>query len=205
VTCTFTNTKLATLTIVKNTVGGDGSFDFTSQTLTPASFSLTTVSGTAQQSFNNLKPGTYDVSETVPAGWDLTNAVCSNGSSPSSIGLAAGENVTCTFVNTKQASLTVVKNTAGGDGSFDFTSQTLTPASFSLTTVSGTAQQSFNNLKPGTYDVSETVPSGWLLTSATCSDGSDPNSISLAAGENVTCTFVNSRLWMLYLPFIMRP
>ncbi|MFQ5433335.1 MAG: hypothetical protein ACE5FD_00505, partial [Anaerolineae bacterium] len=46
-------------------------------------------------------------------------------------------------------------------------------------------------LTPGTYAVSENVPAGWVQTSATCSDGSDPGAISLGAGETVTCTFEN--------------
>ena len=50
-------------------------------------------------------------------------------------------------------------------------------------------------LDPGTYSVSETVPAGWDLTSATCSDGSNPASINLAAGETVTCTFTNTQAW----------
>ena len=37
------------------------------------------------------------------------------------------------------------------------------------------------------------MPAGWTLTSATCSDGSAPSAIALAAGETVTCTFVNRR------------
>jgi hypothetical protein len=37
------------------------------------------------------------------------------------------------------------------------------------------------------------VPAGWNLTSETCSDGSDPQSIGLSGGETVTCTFVNAR------------
>jgi hypothetical protein len=44
-------------------------------------------------------------------------------------------------------------------------------------------------LAPGTYSVSEMTPTGWNLTSATCSDGSPVSAISLQAGETVTCTF----------------
>ena len=47
------------------------------------------------------------------------------------------------------------------------------------------------DLTAGTYSVSETVPTGWQLKSKTCSDGSDPSSISLQESETVTCTFVN--------------
>ena len=35
------------------------------------------------------------------------------------------------------------------------------------------------------------MPPGWDLESATCSDGSEPNAISLQAAETVTCTFTN--------------
>ena len=46
-------------------------------------------------------------------------------------------------------------------------------------------------LPPGTYRISEVVPEGWELQSATCDDGSDPSSIDVANGETVTCIFVN--------------
>jgi hypothetical protein len=49
------------------------------------------------------------------------------------------------------------------------------------------------DLNPGTYSVAETpVPANWALTSATCSDGSDPASINLGPDEIVTCTFTNT-------------
>jgi hypothetical protein len=41
--------------------------------------------------------------------------------------------------------------------------------------------------------VAETVPAGWNLVSASCSDGSDPATIGLSAGETVTCTFHDAR------------
>ncbi len=48
-----------------------------------------------------LIPGTYSVSEiNIPAGWNLTSAICSDGSDPSEIGLGVAETVTCTFTNT---------------------------------------------------------------------------------------------------------
>jgi len=48
-------------------------------------------------------------------------------------------------------------------------------------------------LMPGTYSVSETGVTGWDLTQASCSDQSNPNAISLSAGETVTCTFTNTK------------
>jgi len=41
--------------------------------------------------------------------------------------------------------------------------------------------------------VAETgLPAGWTLTSQTCDNGDVPSSITLDAGETVTCTFVNT-------------
>jgi plastocyanin len=178
-----------TLVVVKNSIGGDNSFSFSSLTLVPQTFDLTTAGGTAQRAFANLLPGTYDVSETVPAGWNLTSATCSDGSNPASINLAAGENVTCTFQNTKQDSIIVIKRAVGGDDTFPFVSQSL--GNFSLTTVNGEVQRTFDNLTPGNYDLSETAPAGWTLTSASCSDGSSPANIQLSPGETVACVFIN--------------
>lgn len=42
----------------------------------------------------------------------------------------------------------------------------------------------------GTYSVSQSAVAGWT-TSASCSDGSQPNAIALSANETVTCTFTN--------------
>ncbi|MEI2773844.1 MAG: GEVED domain-containing protein [Candidatus Competibacter sp.] len=88
-------------------------------------------------------------------------------------------------------SLTVIKNTVGGDGSFSFNTAGLSPTSFTLTTAGGTAQLIFPNLLPGFYSVTELLSPVWNLTSATCSDGSPVNNIDLALSENVTCTFTN--------------
>ena len=153
---------------------------------------MSTTAGSAQRSFGDLLPGNYNVIESIPAGWDLTSATCDNGDAPGNIDLGAGENVTCAFENTKQGSLTVVKRAIGGDHAFSFTSNTLSPATFNLTTSNGTAQQLFVGLAPGTYDVSESTPGDWTQTSATCSDGSNPVSIGIGPGEEVTCTFVNA-------------
>jgi LPXTG-motif cell wall-anchored protein len=188
VTCTFTNTKRGSITIVKNTVGGDGTFNFTGNV---GVTSLSTSGGTASQSANNLVPGSYNIAETVPTGWDLTSATCDDGSTPSAISLSAGEDVTCTFTNTKRGSIVIVKNTLGGDGTFNFTSDF---GVSQLTTSGGTASQTTNNLVPGAYSIAETVPDGWDLSSATCDDQSDPAAISLSAGETVICTFTNTKL-----------
>ncbi len=181
----------ASIVIVKNALGGDSTFDFTSTTL--GGFSLTTSSGTASTTFSGLDPAnTYDVTETVPAGWELNTATCNSGETIDSIDLEPGETVTCTFENEKAGSIVIVKNTIGGDGTFDFSSSTL--GNFSLTTTSNTASTTFSNLDVDvTYDAAETIPTGWDLTSATCDNGETVDSIDLEPGETVTCTFTNTK------------
>jgi len=133
------------------------------------------------------------VSETVPAGWDLTSATCDDGSPIGAIDLAPEETVTCTFNNTiKRGNIVVVKQTDpdGSAQSFDFTASY--SAGFALT--DGQSNDSGPLLptsEAGTYSVSETVLAGWDLTSATCDDGSPIGAIDLGPDETVTCTFTN--------------
>ena len=50
------------------------------------------------------------------------------------------------------------------------------------------------DLLPGIYAVDEVnIPAGWTLTSAVCSDGSDPGAIDLGPGETVTVTFTDTK------------
>ena len=105
--CVITNDDgTATITIVKNTVGGEGSFDFT------VSDGETTIEGPSIETSGNtgtvdviVDAGTYYVTETVPANWDLTSMVCDEegievDNSDSEVVLAVGDTVTCTFTNT---------------------------------------------------------------------------------------------------------
>ncbi len=159
--------------------------------------------------------GSYTVTETDPSadGFTLTDIDCATsttsvvtnvGSGTASFDIASGDVVECTYTNTlERGSITVVKNTTGGDDTFDFTSSTL--GDFSLTTVGGTDSTTFGDLITGIYDVAETVPDGWTLTSASCDDGSDPASIDLAPGEDVTCTFENVKQSQIIVDKVTNP
>jgi hypothetical protein len=177
----------------------DPRHDPTSFTFTPSygsSFSLK--DDDSPNDSGPLVPGAYSVSETVPPGWDLTSATCDDGSSPSSIGLAAGETVKCTFTDTKRGHIIVEKQTIGGDSTkFSFTGK---PAG----QISNGEQLKVENLVPGTYTSTETVPYGWKLTDITCNDTSSANpssgdkdtgvaTFNLDAGEVVKCTFTNEK------------
>ncbi|MCJ7754529.1 MAG: hypothetical protein MUP13_08190, partial [Thermoanaerobaculales bacterium] len=127
------------------TVGGTGTFGFSSEALSPSLFELATVAENSAvgRTFSGLVAGTYDVAETLSAaqlaaGWSLTSAVCDDQSPPSAISLQAGETVTCTFTNTlppPPSSIVVQKVSVGGTGTFGFSSEALSPSLFELATV----------------------------------------------------------------------
>ena len=199
VTCTFVNRQLATLIIRKQTQPSPApagtSFAFTASAgLSPTSFSL---ANGDSRTFVDVSPGTgYAVSETLPAGWQQFSATCSDGSPVSNVDLAPGETVTCTFVNRQLATLIIRKQTQPNPDltatSFAFNATGgLSPGTFSL---ANGGSRTFSSVTPGSgYAVSETLPVGWQQASVTCSDNSPPSNINLAAGETVTCTFVNRR------------
>lgn len=208
IACTFLDTEIpameGTVVIVKDAIpDGPQSFDFTGGL---GAFSLSDSSPVDKSiTFTGVTAGTYDVTETVPAGWDLTGIVCvdPDGGTTVDVGMATatldvddGEVVTCTFVDIQRGSITVEKTTQPPQMNgqlFDFGGAL---GAFSLGDGGSTTVM---NLVPGTYDVTETVPMGWLLTGIVCDDtnstfdlGTATASIVLDAGESVTCTFTNS-------------
>jgi len=196
-TCTITNTQASTLTIVKHAEQvSDTQFNFTTTGNGLYNFSLVDndANNDPKKVFTNLLPGEYSVTEDTKDGWDLQSAVCDNEQTPDALNLTAGSNVTCTFTNTQRGSLTIVKNAIPSSNQvFSFTTTGTGLSAFTLVDNSDTNNPSkvFKNLLPGTYSVSETVPSNWYLDSATCSDGSPITAIDLSAGEDITCTFNN--------------
>ncbi len=112
----------ASITIVKNTTGGNATFDFTASPSPLTNFAITTSGGTGSQPFPGVTSfTTYTVTESAPPqDWTFTSLACSvtspNGGTQSisgataTINLHEGENVTCTYVNTANpADLTITK------------------------------------------------------------------------------------------------
>src|SRR3989454_871134 len=187
--------------------GDPTSFGFSTTGTGYAGFSLTDAAAPNDQT---LSPGSYSVSEAVPAGWDLTGLSCVSslgtstfsttappvagpGTATASITLAAGDTVTCTFTDTKRAAVIVKKVMVGGTDTFTYSG----PPSGSISTNNGTITAS---VAPGQYTSTETVPAGWVLTSISCDDTNSTGNVGTAtatfnaeAGETVTCTFTNTR------------
>ncbi len=206
--------------IIRKQTDPDGStalFNYTKTFNTdPASGNTFSLTDDGVQTYTGVLFGTgYTVTEdllTLPAGWDFDSVDCDVAANPS-VGVTPDINgavvtfaiddeddvLDCTYFNKARGTIIVEKITDDGFGSFDFTSSTLTPSPFTLTTTeagdAGKDSETFTDLAPGTYDVAETVPAGWNLVSGTCDDddGTDPATIVLEAGETVTCTFHDAR------------
>ena len=209
VVCTFTNAKDATVTIVKDAVpnhaqdfaftGSFGPFSLDDDTdptlLDRRTF---TVSGTGF--------GAKTVTETALAGWSLTGLVCSEGTvtgATASVTVDPGDVITCTFTNTRDATVTIVKDAVpNGPQDFGFTGSF---GPFSLDddtdptlldrrtfTVSGTAF--------GAKTVTETLVIRWEMTQISCVGDSEavvslPTrtvTLDVDPGETITCTYRNT-------------
>ncbi len=204
--CTITNTQKGRIIIVKDAVPNSAQdFSFTGSGSIGA-FLLDddgeVINLPKQRDFEVL-PGTFSVSESATTGWKSPKtATCTDGSPVSAIVVSPGETVTCTFTNQKLAKITLVKNTQGGNGTFDFVmTGTTLPSSAQLATTGGTANQVFSNIDPdNTYSITETpVPAGWEKISATCDNGDPVTAITPNSGEEIICTFTNGKLPTLQL------
>jgi uncharacterized repeat protein (TIGR01451 family) len=189
-TCTFTNTRLPSLRVQKALPNGrfSASDQFTlSITGTGGPASVTTTgSGTTATGIATLSPGAlgaaYTFSETAAAGANLANYqttyACTNalsgGQTPSgtassfNLTAVAGDDLTCTFTNTRnsQADLRLTKtNTPGVNAEVDQAADTV---------VSGAASNYsivLSNLGPDAADgalVNDPAPTNLTCTTASC-------------------------------------
>ena len=198
ITCTFTNVKLGRIVVTKDVVPDDGSqWQISVNGQAPR-----TIGDGGVATFDNLMPGTYMVSESGPSGYASSVNCGSKGSASGTshtFTLNAGEEVRCAFTNVKLGRIVVRKVT---DPSPD-----PTDTRFSFT---GAITGSLRNgetltsslLAPGTYVVTEIVPSAFALVSISCNDKASPRpsigdverataTFHLDPGETIECTFMN--------------
>jgi hypothetical protein len=209
--CTYTNKARGKIIVEKITDDGAGAFGFTSTTLTPSPFTLTTsaagAAGKDSRTFAELGPGTYDVAENVPTGWNLVSATCDDGSDPATIGLSAGETVTCTFHDAREKGAILITKTrkhaaAGGDvahpgvtftvtgGELPAAGVTVVTDSQGLACVPGLVLSSF----VGDYTVTETVPAGYVADGPTAKTVTVASEATCEVGTKAMVTFSNTPL-----------
>ena len=191
-----------TIDTVTAPVGDPTSFAFgTTGGLSLASFSMTDAS--APQVFTDLVPGQpYVITETVPANWTLVTSGtgCVQTTNGVTVTPTPGQAVTCTFTNSKQATIRLDKVTlpAGDPTAFTFTTTggLATPPSFTLTDAA--APREFVVTPNQTYTIAEAAAPGWtLLQVSGCgvfNAATRTVTITPSAGQIVTCSFVNSSL-----------
>ncbi len=190
-TCTFTNSKPGKLTLVKEVTNDNGG------TAVASDWTLTAdgPSGFFGQSgvSASVAAGTYDLSESGPAGYTASDWSCTSGQvDADSVNVANGDDITCTISNDDDApSLTLIKEVINDNGGTAVESDWTLSAGGNDVTGSPAGAEATN--QAGTYALSETGPTGYTLTSLTCDDnpGVEVSEVTLGLGEDVTCTFVN--------------
>jgi hypothetical protein len=190
--CTFENSTQSSITIIKDAAPDDPQ-DFTFMTTGPGISNFTldddadgTLPNTRQ--FPGLAAGSRTITEAGATGFTLSNIVCTGatnstirigntggfdpGDTSVTIGLVPGEDIVCTFVNNKQGSITIVKDSVPDDAqNVGFTATGSGVGNFTLdddadAVLSSTRQ--FPGLMPGSRIITETVPTGFTLTDIVC-------------------------------------
>jgi hypothetical protein len=190
VRCTYTNTKRASLTIVKRVVNDNGG------AAAVGDFGITTTAGAltfgapvespagtftyTSTTLANLTLGSKSLHEGTLGGytegtWSCVGNAGAVNSDPQSgsVVLGAGEDVTCTITNNDDpAHIVIIKNATPQSGTFTFaTGGTTTgpgtswPATFTLNgdRTGGANTRSFT-VDAGTYTATESTQLGWTLT-----------------------------------------
>jgi uncharacterized repeat protein (TIGR01451 family) len=197
----FGNMHTGTITIIKDSIPNNGQdFNF-STTGGLGSFILdddgnnnNTRSNT--KILNDVAAGTYTITEGTAGGWKLTNLVCDDGNGSvdlsnrsATINLEAGENITCTFTNTKLAEVWGFKfNDKNANGNWNLlqgefglgnwkifidqnanqTYDSGEPYDLTSNFILTRGFYEFEHLLPGTYTLCEEMQSGWTNTTPLC-------------------------------------
>ena len=195
------------VTVVKSTTGGpfDAGQTFTfTRTGTGASGTVTLAPGGSSTVAVNagLTAGfTETANPNFSTTFSCTNGVTGTGTVIAPFNVAAGANITCTFVNTRlTGNVTVVKSTTGGpfDAGQTFTfTRTGTGASGTVTLAPGGSSTVAVNagLTAGfTETANPNFSTTFSCTNGVSGTGTVIAPFNVAAGANITCTFVNTRL-----------
>jgi hypothetical protein len=187
-----------TLTVVKETIGGNANFGFAIDPSAgnPASFSL---AGGESRYFGTVEPDTYTLAEvTMPAGpaapngWNLTDISCTGGTpglpnyvngghdgGDLDLSIDLNDDAVCTFTNEFTApagSITLQKNCDSsnpGGQTFNFAlagfSGSSTAACADGAEILGCGESiTCLGLAAGNYTIEESVPGGWVLSDVSC-------------------------------------
>jgi uncharacterized repeat protein (TIGR01451 family) len=204
ITCTFTNTQDALLTLEKSVIndhGGtaidtDWTLNATGQGVLP---DISGAEGAGAVTNANVPAGSYDLLESNgPGGYNFVGVQCDGGSlNNQTLTLSPGDDVTCVFTNDDvPGTLTLLKtvnnNHGGTAGDTDFTLN-FDGDSTDGSGVEGSAAVTNASVEAGSYDLTESGPFGYEQVGSWDCDSSmiDSDTVTVALGENVTCEVTN--------------
>ncbi len=173
------------LTVIKNTVNGNGTFSFTATgPSTVAPFQITTVAGTGTNpTITGLTPGTYSITEGVlAANWALSTNGCA------SVVVVAGQTASCTVTNTYTTPRTtgtlIVKKVIVGSNAVasDFSFQVNGDPAVAF---EADAQNDLT-VTAGAFSVTEVANTAYTTTYDNCT------AVVVAVGGSQTCTITNT-------------
>ncbi len=206
----------ASITVIKNaSPDSDQDFAFTTTGTGLSGFTLddngNNLDGTSNTKvFSITDFGSKTIVESAAAGWSLTGLTCSltgtgsqstnTGTRTATLNVQEGDIFSCTYTNTLQsAHLTLVKTITNDNGGSAATSAWTLAANgpTNISGVTGNASVTNAEVNGGTYTLSESGgPTGYTGGTYSCvkNGGSAviSNSITLAAGDNATCTVNNN-------------
>ena len=194
-TCTITNTRKPTLTVTKILIPSTDLGLFNLRMNGVIKVSNVGDGGTTGAVIRN--PGFVIVSETAGTDTNLDHYIKVIGgdcAANGTITLAAGDNKTCTITNTRKPTLTVIKILIPSTDPGLFNLRMNGSIKVSNVGDGGTTGAVIRN--PGFVTVSETAGTGTNLDHYIRVIGGDcaaNGTITLAAGENKTCTITNTR------------
>jgi uncharacterized repeat protein (TIGR01451 family) len=204
ITCTFTNTKLGSITVNKEVANdGAGDFDFTLN-----ENALATLGDGEGATAGNLAVGSYTLEEVVPPGWNMPQVSCNDGSEADDgevvIDLAVGEDVTCTYTNSLipppgMGTIIIQKIVDAIDSTLDNFHFDLSWDVLGVDLAGGASQAYELLVDDGPFSISEDVPEGWSSLPVCTSNidlqfNGDGTAIELVDGETVTCVVTNTEL-----------
>ncbi|MFF2272499.1 collagen binding domain-containing protein [Agromyces sp. NPDC058136] len=208
-TCTIENVTSG-VKITKVAQGDPATFDFT---VTGQPGNVQVPGNSSSQVFYYTPGSDVTIKEIAEPGtpeWSLQSIVCAPAGTidapqaTATVKTVAGQVAECTFTNRQDGAIKIIKNVAGANGTFTFTTTGADIAGFDLTTVGGTATKDFTSVTPGQYTVTETTPApAYDLTNLSCVEDVTNDSvvsivdgkatINVQPGELVTCTYTNTQ------------
>jgi len=195
----------AELTLIKEVVNDSGGTAVVNDFTLDASGAgnISGITGDAAITNASVAPGGYNLAETGPSNYTGTWSCSAGTLVGTSLTLNVGDSAVCTlrnddvFVPPPDAFLTLEKKVVNDNGGnavgTDFSLSFDDGAGVSGSGATGDAAITAVVVPPGLYNLNELAVAGYTLLEIVCSglDADGIDGLKIAAGEKVTCTFVN--------------